>query len=533
MMRGTESVWVFGSMLLAGACGLVLAGRPAHALNNGLAKTPPMGWSSWNTLGCGSNMNDAKIRAIADAMVSSGMKTAGYQYINLDDCWQAATRDQKGNVVPDPNFTHDMPGLVKYIHGRGLKFGLYSDRGTATCAGRVGSYGHESQDAKTYAAWGVDYLKYDNCAPVGDEQTVFQSMRDALKTSAPKITFSICTGYFRDWMPATGNLWRTYGDIGPSFASMADIINVNGRLARYAGPGGWNDPDMMEIGNGMGDTSDRAQMSMWAIMAAPLIAGNDLTTMSASTKAILTNVDVIAVDQDSLGAQGVLVQDNGDVQIWAKRLGQAGSRAVVALNRNPTTSASINVPWQAFGLKPGSGISKNLWRGATYTPNYSWVDTVPAQGVSMIKISSAVDQAATPIVTISNTDTRTITDLVVTVDFQIDGAAHTDYESVGTFDKTINLDLDGWNGAWNGSQVVGDFLYTQLGATGSKVLTIHKVDGRTITNLRISVNFNIDGLPHYDFEDIGNFFSVSTALVLNGNGGWWDGTKYLGDFLHH
>src|SRR2546430_2685109 len=295
------------------AVGLTAAG-PAAALNNGLARTPPMGWNDWNAFGC--NVSESLVQATADAMVSSGMKAAGYQYVNIDDCWMASARNASGHLVPDPNkFPHGISGVAAYVHGKGLKLGIYESAGTATCAGFPGSLNHERVDAADFAAWGVDYLKYDNCNNQGvDYQTRYNAMRDALAATGRPIVYSLCEWGLENvwtWGAGTGNLWRTTGDIQASFGSMLSIFHSNVGLAPYAGPGGWNDPDMLEVGNGMSFTENRAEFSLWAEMAAPLISGTDLRSASQATLSLYLNSDVIAVDQDSLGRQGTQGSSSG------------------------------------------------------------------------------------------------------------------------------------------------------------------------------------------------------------------------------
>src|SRR6185436_3157162 len=246
-------------VVLLSLVGTFLPATPptAYALNNGLALTPPMGWNSWNNFGC--NVSDTLIRGMADAMVSSGMAAAGYQYVNIDDCWQNVGRTN-GHVTATTSFPTGIQGTADYIHSKGLKLGVYSDHGTATCAGRAGSYGFETTDANDYAAWGVDYLKYDNCnLPAGDNvQQDYVNMKNALAASGRAIVYSICAWNFQSWMPSTGNLWRTTGDITDSWSSMIGKYDTNVSLASFAGPGAWNDPDMMEIGRGgMTDTEYR------------------------------------------------------------------------------------------------------------------------------------------------------------------------------------------------------------------------------------------------------------------------------------
>jgi len=326
-----------------------------------LAATPPMGWNTWNKFGC--NVSDTLIRQAADTMVSSGMKDAGYQYVVIDDCWQVS-RDKDGNIVPDPQrFPSGIKAVADYVHSKGLKFGIYSDAGLKTCQGRPGSRGYEYQDARTYAAWGVDYLKFDWCsATTQNAPASYSLMHDALVKSGRPIVFSICEwGIGKPWLwgaEAGGNLWRTTGDIQDRWQGqkkwgdgsccsngVMDIVDQENGLQTYAGPGHWNDPDMLEVGNGgMTNTEYRSHFSLWAILAAPFMAGNDLSNMTPEIKEILTNPEVIAIDQDPMGAQGSRVAKLGDLEVWARPL-QDGSRAVVMLNRG-AAEAPITVTWE-------------------------------------------------------------------------------------------------------------------------------------------------------------------------------------------
>ncbi len=364
--------------------------RPAAALNNGLALTPPMGWNSWNKFGC--NVTDALVRQMADAMVSSGMAAAGYKYINIDDCWQGTGRTN-GHVNLDPDFPN-MKALGDYIHSKGLKFGIYSDHGDLTCQGRVGSYGFETTDANDYAAWGVDLLKYDNCNihPGSNQQQDYERMRNALAASGRPIVFSICAWTYVNWMPATGNLWRTTGDISDNWASMWGIPNGNNASASVAGPGAWSDPDMLEVGNGgMTDTEYRTHMGWWAVMAAPLIAGNDLRSMTQATRDILMASEIVAVDQDSLGVQGTRVWDDGNnLNIWSKRINGTNARAIFLVNGR-TTAANITVNWSQIGLPAGNATVRDLWsRQDLGTFNNSFTaSNIPAHGSRMLKIVSS------------------------------------------------------------------------------------------------------------------------------------------------
>ena len=276
-------------------------------LDNSLGKTPQMGWNSWNKFGC--NINEKLIKDTIDTLYDSGLIEAGYNYINLDDCWQIA-RDENGVIVPDPDrFPNGIKPLVDYAHSKGLKFGLYSDAGTNTCAGRPGSLGYEEIDAKTYSDWGVDYIKYDNCYNEGiSSKERYPIMRDALKKVSHPIFYSICNWGEEDvatWASDVGNSWRTTGDIIDHWKSMIKIIEDNDKWYKYAGPGGWNDPDMLEVGNG-GMTLEeyKTHFGLWAISKAPLLIGCDINTMTKEIYNILTNKEIIAVNQDPLGIQG-------------------------------------------------------------------------------------------------------------------------------------------------------------------------------------------------------------------------------------
>ena len=371
--------------------GLAVAHQPARPLDNKLARTPPMGWNSWNHFGC--DVSAQLIRETADAMVKGGMRDAGYQYLVIDDCWQVA-RDAAGRLVADSvRFPGGMKLLAEYVHSKGLKFGLYTDAGRQTCQRRPGTYGSEEIDARTFAEWGVDYVKEDWCNSEGlDGPTQYAKFRDALAKAGRPIVFSICEwGSNRpwEWGPRTGNLWRTTGDIGDRWASMIALLDLNAQYALAASPGAWNDPDMLEVGNG-GMTEDeyRAHFSLWALMAAPLMAGNDVRTMPAATRDILLNKEVVAVDQDSLGLQGMLVQEPApDLQVWAKPLSD-GSRAVVLFNRS-TLQTVITASWRALGIR-GPARVRDLWAHADLgTFPGRFMATVPAHGVVMVRVTPA------------------------------------------------------------------------------------------------------------------------------------------------
>jgi alpha-galactosidase len=352
---------------------LLLVMAPLALAADGLALTPPMGWNSWNKFGC--NVSEKLIKGAADALVASGMKDAGYQYVVIDDCWQVK-RDAAGKIVADPErFPSGMKALATAIHEKGLKFGIYSDAGTMTCAKRPGSKGHESQDAKTYAEWGVDYLKYDWCNTDGqDTRDAYAKMSQALRASGRPIVFSICEwGNSKPWTWANGmgHLWRSTGDIqdcwdcSRSWGGMGvvHIIDLMADLYPYSGPGHWNDPDMLEVGNGgLTLAENRAHFSLWALFAAPLMAGNDLQATKPEIRDILMNREVIAVDQDSLGIQGHRVS-GGVYQVWVKPLAD-GSRAVILFNRGSEDS-QIAVSWEDIGLFPKTKARvRDLWKKA-------------------------------------------------------------------------------------------------------------------------------------------------------------------------
>jgi alpha-galactosidase len=382
----------------------------AHAQKfDGLAATPPMGWNSWNHFGC--DVDEKLIRDTADAMVASGMSDVGYEYINIDDCWHGA-RDSNGFIQPDPErFPSGMKALADYVHAQGLKLGIYSDAGAKTCAGRPGSRGHEYQDALTYARWGIDYLKYDWCHTGGlDAEEAYLTMRDALYAAGRPIVLSICewgTNSPWEWGPEIGHLWRTTGDITACFDcevghgtwtswGVLRILDKQLGLREYAGPGHWNDPDMLEVGNGMTVSEDRAHFSMWAMLAAPLLAGNDLRTMSEATRLTLTNAEVIAVDQDPLGVQGFRALAEGELEIWFKPLAD-GDWAMCVLNRG-TAAARVGFDWSkervADDLSGRRAVFdktvyrvRNLWSGRELgTTQETMVAEVSGHDVLMVRL---------------------------------------------------------------------------------------------------------------------------------------------------
>lgn len=363
---------------------------------NGLAQTPPMGWNSWNKFAC--NVNEKVIRDTADAMATNGMKEAGYRYVVIDDCWQGP-RNADGFITADKErFPSGMKALADYVHAKGLMFGIYSDAGSKTCGARPGSQGHEFQDALQYARWGVDYLKYDWCS-VGtrNAEEAYALMADALRASGRPIMFSMCEwGTSKPWLWASNiaNLRRTTGDITDKWSGkhgyswgMASIVDLNEPLWPYAGPGHWNDPDMLEVGNGgMTDEEYRSHFALWAMMAAPLVAGNDIASMSVATRSILLNREVIAVDQDAAGIQGHRVWKDGDREVWSKPLADGG-RAVLLWNRG-AAPVPITAEWTALGYPNDLRLNvRNLWKHSDAgSAAGHWSATVPSHGVVMVTL---------------------------------------------------------------------------------------------------------------------------------------------------
>lgn len=372
---------------------------------NSLAQTPPMGWNSWNKFGC--DVSESLMKEMADAMVESGMKDAGYEYIVIDDCWQVG-RDSLGNIIPDPvRFPNGIKALADYIHSKGLKLGIYSCAGSYTCQGRPGSRGYQFQDARQYAAWGVDYLKYDWCSNEGQNaRAAYQTMSDAIKLSGRPIVFSICEwGENQPWKwgKGIGHMWRVTPDIRDCYqckfdwggVGVLDIIDIMADLYPYAGPGHWNDAEMLEIGNG-GMTRDEymTHFSMWCMLATPLMAGNDLRKMDTETKEILTNKEVIAVNQDKLGQQARRFMDMGEKEIWAKPLAN-GELAVCFLNRTESVW-KLNYDWHKqtiyfadqVNMRKNEYVIRDLWKHQNIgtTKDNAKYEIAP-HGVLMVRLS--------------------------------------------------------------------------------------------------------------------------------------------------
>ncbi|MGZ2357203.1 NPCBM/NEW2 domain-containing protein [Streptomyces sp. 372A] len=398
-----------GLLCTAGVVAPAAAHTPAPApaagirAANGLALTPPMGFNNWNSTHCRAEFDEAMVKGIADIFVEKGLKDAGYEYVNLDDCWAVPERDAEGKLVADPvRFPHGIKAVADYVHAKGLKLGIYTSAGTRTCdsVGLPGALGHEYSDAQQFADWGVDYLKYDNCNNQGvDAKERYTTMRDALVATGRPIVYSICEwGQNKpwEWAAELGNLWRTTGDINDSWGSMLSIMKQNLPLAAAAGPGHWNDPDMLEVGNGgMTDTEYRTHFSMWSVMAAPLLIGSDLRTASQETFDILSNEEVIAVDQDPLGRQGEVLSSEGGRWVVAKEM-KDGSRAVALFNETGSAQR-ISTTAAAVGLPHASGYTvRDLWEHTTRNTAGALSAAVPAHGTVLLRVAAGHQWAAHP-----------------------------------------------------------------------------------------------------------------------------------------
>jgi alpha-galactosidase len=377
----------------------------AAALKDTLALTPPMGWNSWNHFGGG--LTEAKFKAIADAFVSEGLRDAGYKYLVIDDAWMEAKRDaDSGLVTVTSKFPSGIKSLGDYVHGKGLKLGIYACPTRTTCQRRAGSFNHEAQDARLFASWGVDFLKYDWCGvqsgedaeglSVAEVQRRFAAMRNALRASGRPIVYSLSekTQGTRgvvagSWSDTVGHMWRIGGDIHDTWASVAAHADQNAGLSKYSGPGGWNDPDMLEVGNGgLTDAENRLHFSFWCIQAAPLILGNDPSAMTSAVKAILTNKEAIAVDQDSLGVQGQRIAGKGTLEVWVKAL-KNGEKAVLLANLTDA-EASISVKWNDSLIRWGADASvdvRDLWAHQDHAAVASgWTAKVPSHDGVLIRL---------------------------------------------------------------------------------------------------------------------------------------------------
>lgn len=384
-------------------CSLVLTAASAFCQKQ-LAATPPMGWNSWNHFA--GHVTDEDVRSAADMLVSTGMRDAGYIYVNVDDTWQGQ-RDVQGILHPNDRFP-DMKALADYVHSKGLKFGIYSSPGAKTCGGYAGSLGHEEQDAKMYAAWGVDFLKYDLCSFQSNMNqakaehpdnpnaardlmiAAYKKMGDALKATGRPIVYSLCQ-YGVDqpwkWGPSVGaQMWRTTDDIDDSYGRMVTIGFSQAGLSKYAGPGHWNDPDMLEVGNGkMTEDEYKTHMSLWVLLTAPLLAGNDLSKMTDADKSILMNKDAIAIDQDPLGRQGDRLYQSGDLDVWTKPL--SGGRVAVGLFNRSWDNRDVSVNLADIGFKNGANL-RDVWKQQDLGHRSGiFTDTIPTHGVTLLIVS--------------------------------------------------------------------------------------------------------------------------------------------------
>ena len=361
----------------------------SSALDNGLGLLPPMGWNSWYNFTC--HFNQSMVEQTVNIIIQKGLDKLGYTYVCLDDCW-AKSRDSNNVVQPDTVAFPDFQGMIDYVHSKNLKFGLYSDAGTKTCAGRPGSLDYEEIDANTYAKWKVDFLKYDNCNNNKiPSQKRYTAMRDALNKTGRPIFFSMCSWGAEDvatWAAAVGNSWRTTGDIGYPWGNMINRADLNDKVAKYAGPGGWNDPDMLQAGNhGMTHVEHQTQFSLWSLMKSPLLIGTDLRNIDDESLRILTNPEVIAVNQDKMGVQGTKRKTDGTNEVWAGPL-DSGAFAVVLLNRG-TAASNVTASWSDFGLDPNKEADvRDLWMMKDLgSMKGSVTAMVPSHGSVMYKIT--------------------------------------------------------------------------------------------------------------------------------------------------
>lgn len=380
---------------------------PLHAQET-LARVPPMGWNSWNIFH--GDIDETKIRQIIDAMVSTGMRDAGYKNVNLDDNWHASpARDASGNLIAHPvRFKSGIKALADYAHSKGMRLGIYGDRGSMTCMNipQSGSYGTEDRDAKTFASWGVDYLKYDNCNVIGDMRSDYTKMSNALKNSGRDIVFSVCAWQTQDWMPQVGQLWRSTYDITADWVPPPNstlgwsiMTNLDGNAGNFifTRPGSWADPDMLEVGNGrLTEIENKAHFGLWALMAAPLVAGNDIRNITRPTLAILTHPEVIAIDQDSAGVQGRRIRKEGDFEVWAKPLGTNYDTWAIGLFNRSASASTMSILWSELGLDPAAVLVRDVWEKkdlGNFKDVYSV--QVPSHGLALVKVSGRRDPAAT------------------------------------------------------------------------------------------------------------------------------------------
>ncbi|MEV6304969.1 ricin-type beta-trefoil lectin domain protein [Actinoplanes sp. NPDC051861] len=526
MMKRLKTLLAAGLLLLAGTA-TVVPGTAASALENGVARTPPMGWNTWNTFGC--NINETLIRQMADAMVSSGMRDLGYQYVVVDDCWFNPNRDSSGNLQGDPNrFPSGMKALGDYLHNRGLKFGIYQVPLDRTCAqyfgsypGATGSQGHEAQDARQFAAWGVDFLKYDWCSPTGsinDQVTTFAKMRDALAATGRPIVYSINpnsihakTGPQRNWGDVA-NMWRTTEDISDAWDTgqtngypmgVKNIVDVTVPLAGWARPGAFNDPDMMEVGRGgMTDTEQRSHFALWAVMASPLIAGNDLRSMSTATQTILKNPRLIAINQDTLGLQANQISYDGTRRVLAKRLAN-GDVAVALFNQGGSTT-TVSTTAAAIGKSGSSFTLQDAWSGATTSTSGSISASVPGHGTVVYRVSGGTSTPATTTTVVSAASGRCL---------DVPNGSATN----GT--QPVIWDCNGgtnqrWTSTGQTLQALGKCLDAPIGATAGAKVQLWDCNGGTNQQWSLNADGTVRGVASGLCLDVDRNLTANGTLVL-------------------
>jgi alpha-galactosidase len=391
-------------LVVGGAlCALSLLAAPAHALQDGLARTPPMGWDGWYSQGCG--MDETVMRQTVVDLARTGLRGAGYRYVIVDDCWMARTRDKAGDLQPDPvRFPSGIPALAKFIHARGMKLGIYLAGGRTTCQGRAGSFGRLPRDIAKVASWGADFIKIDWCAPrtLAPVQATFARAEAAIVKTGRPIVLSICEGgggHPWVWGPRVANMWRTTKDMpwygrADRWGAMLKVASLTERVAGTSGPGGWNDPDLLQVGVAqLSPDESRASMSIWTMLAAPLIAANDVRHMSAYTLATLTNREALAIDQDRLGRAGRIVSTQAGVELWARELAN-GDRAVMVLNtRSRPTKWSVNAD-QIFGRDGAGWDVRDVWSHTTSTTPGQFETTVPGHGATLFRIGPGSSAAS-------------------------------------------------------------------------------------------------------------------------------------------
>ena len=510
---------------LAAVVALIHVATPqqkALALDNGVGRTPPMGWNTWNTFGC--DINETLIRQMADTIVSTGMRDLGYQYVVVDDCWFNPSRDSAGNLQSDPTrFPSGMKALGDYLHGQGLKFGIYQVPVDQTCAqyfdaypGSTGSQGHEVQDARQFAAWGVDYLKYDWCSPNGtmaEQVTTFAKMRDALAATGRPILYSINpnsihekTGPLRDWGDVA-NIWRTTEDITNAWDTgqingypmgIQNIVNVTVPLASYAGPGGFNDPDMLEVGNGgMTDTEMRSHFALWAMMASPLIAGNDLRSASSATLTILRNQHLIAINQDTLGSQAVEASNDGTRRVLAKRL--ANGDVAVALFNQSASTVTMSTTAAVIGKTGSSFTLLDAWTNATSTTTGAISASVPAHGTVVYRVSGG-GSAPTGTAFINAASGRCLDDPQSAT---ANGTQPNIWDCSGAANQK-------WVASGGTLQIFGKCLDAPVGATAGAVPVLWDCNGATNQQWSVNTDGTVRGTPS------GLCLDVTDAATANG-----------------